>query len=155
MKTDTFIKKTYINAPVEEVFKWHSRPGALERLSPPWDPVRVIERKGGIESGARVVLEMKAGPFPYKWTAEHTEYEENRFFRDRQVRGPFSSWVHTHSFEPDGTESSFFEDRIDYAFPFYPFGKLFGGASVEAKLARIFKYRHTTTVEDLALHLSK
>ena len=59
MKTDTFIKKTRINAPVEEVFKWHSRPGALERLSPPWDPVRVIERKGGIKSGARVVLEMK------------------------------------------------------------------------------------------------
>jgi uncharacterized protein len=47
MKIDTFIKKAHIKAPVEEVFRWHSRPGALERLSPPWDPVRVIERKDG------------------------------------------------------------------------------------------------------------
>ena len=155
MKTEIFTEKTRINAPVEEVFKWHSRPGALERLSPPWDPVRVIERKGGIESGARVVLEMKAGPFSYKWTAEHTDYEENRFFRDRQVRGPFSRWVHTHSFEPDGPESSFFEDRIDYSLPFYPFGKLLGGAFVKAQLARIFKYRHAVTIEDIVLHLSK
>ncbi|MBU1183213.1 MAG: TIGR01777 family oxidoreductase [Proteobacteria bacterium] len=155
MKTETFIKKTRINAPVEEVFKWHSRPGALERLSPPWDPIRVIERKGGIESGARAVLEMKAGPFPYKWTAEHTDYEENRLFRDRQVKGPFSNWVHTHSFEPDGPESSFFEDRIDYALPFYPFGNLIGGPSVKAKLARIFKYRHATTVQDIILQLSR
>jgi len=155
MKTETFVKKTRIDAPVEEVFKWHSRPGALERLSPPWDPVRVIERKGGISKGARVVLEMKAGPFPFRWIAEHTDYEENRLFRDRQVRGPFSHWVHTHSFEPDGPESSFFEDRIDYALPFYPFGKLIGGALVEAKLARIFKYRHAVTIEDIILHLSK
>ncbi|MBU1712853.1 MAG: TIGR01777 family oxidoreductase [Proteobacteria bacterium] len=155
MKTDSFIKKTRIDAPVEFVFKWHSRPGALERLSPPWDPIRVIERKGGINKGARAVLEMKAGPFPYKWTAEHTDYEENRLFRDRQVRGPFSSWVHTHSFEPDGPESSFFEDRIDYVLPFYPFGKLIGGASVKAKLARIFKYRHAVTTEDIILLLSR
>lgn len=155
IKTETFIKKTRIDAPADEVFKWHSRPGALERLSPPWDPVRVIERKGGINKGARVVLEMKAGPFPYKWTAEHTDCEENRLFRDRQVRGPFSHWVHTHSFEPDGPDGSFFEDRIDYALPFYPFGKLLGGASVKAKLARIFKYRHATTIGDIVLHLSK
>ncbi len=154
MKTETFVKRTHIRAPVEEVFKWHSRQGALERLSPPWDPVRVIERKGGINKGARVVLEMKAGPFPYKWAAEHTDYEENRMFRDRQVRGPFSSWVHTHSFEPDANDASFFEDRIDYALPFYPFGQMFGGTSVKAKLERIFRYRHATTVEDISLHLS-
>jgi uncharacterized protein len=155
MKIKTFVKKTHINAPVEEVFRWHSRPGALERLSPPWDPVRVIERKGGINKGSRVVLEMKAGPFPYKWTAEHTDYEENRMFRDRQVRGPFTSWVHTHSFESDEKGGAFFEDRIDYALPFYPFGQLLGDLSVESKLARIFKYRHVTTSEDILLHLSK
>jgi len=154
MKIETFIKKAHIKAPVEEVFRWHSRPGALERLSPPWDPVHVIERKGGIENGARVVLGMKAGPFPFRWIAEHTDYEENRLFRDRQVRGPFSHWEHTHSFEPDGDKGSFFEDRIDYALPFYPFGKLFGGASVQAKLERIFKYRHAITTEDIILHLS-
>ena len=70
MKNQVFTKRSRINAPVEEVFKWHSMPGALERLSPPWDPIDVIHSKGGINKGAKVVLKMKAGPFPYKWIAE-------------------------------------------------------------------------------------
>ena len=35
-------------ASVEEVFAWHERPGAFERLTPPWERVIVIERSGGI-----------------------------------------------------------------------------------------------------------
>ena len=37
-----------------EAFAWHERPGAFERLSPPWQRVRVVEREGGIRDGARV-----------------------------------------------------------------------------------------------------
>jgi len=29
-----------IDAPRGEVFAWHARPGAITRLSPPWQPVR-------------------------------------------------------------------------------------------------------------------
>ena len=42
----------------ETVFAWHERPGALERLTPPWEHVRVIGRSGGIEDGASVVLQV-------------------------------------------------------------------------------------------------
>ena len=27
----------------EEVFTWHERPGAFERLTPPWEKVKVLE----------------------------------------------------------------------------------------------------------------
>ena len=92
-------KRTLINAPVEDVFKWHTREGALQRLSPPWDPIKVIEYQGNIDKGSEVVLVMKAGPIPYKWHAIHTEYIENSLFRDIQVKGPFSEWVHSHKFD--------------------------------------------------------
>ncbi|QTA86127.1 TIGR01777 family oxidoreductase [Desulfonema magnum] len=153
MKKEIFIKRSRITAPVETVFKWHSRPGALERLSPPWDPVCVMERKGGIRKGAKVVLKMKAGPVPFKWIAEHTEYKENRLFRDRQVKGPLAQWIHTHKFEPDGPCACFLEDRIDYALRFHPFGNFFAGHNVRNKLERIFNYRHTTLARDIAAHL--
>ena len=42
--------------PAEAVFAWHARPGAIERLTPPWEHVQVIERSGGIEDGGRVVM---------------------------------------------------------------------------------------------------
>lgn len=154
MKTRIFTKRSRIPAPVEDVFQWHSRLGALERLVPPWDPLRVVERKGGILKGGQAILKMKAGPVPYLWMAEHTDYDENRMFRDRQIRGPFALWEHTHLFEPDGADACFLEDRIEYALPFHPFGNFLAGPVVEQKLSSIFAYRHRTTAQDIAAHLS-
>lgn len=153
-KIRCFTKRSRIPAPVELVFGWHTRPGALERLSPPWDPIKVIERKGGIEKGAQVVLQMKAGPIPYLWKAQHIDYVENQMFRDRQIHGPFASWTHTHLFESDGPNACFLEDQIEFSLPFHPLGNFFGATFVHQKLEAIFQYRHTTLKNDLRQHQS-
>lgn len=70
-----FVYRTRIEAPAEEVFAWHSRPGAFERLTPPWEKVKVIERTDGIKDGARVVLNTFACLFPQQWVPEHRGYE--------------------------------------------------------------------------------
>ena len=152
-----FKKVSRINAPVEDVFRWHERPGALERLSPPWEPLDVISKGPGIDVGTRVEMNVKAGPLPAKirWVAEHTLYEKDRMFQDRQVKGPFKRWIHTHTFTRVGENETLLEDQIDYALPVYPFGNLFGGRSIKKQLDRIFRYRHTTTAQDLADHLSR
>ena len=150
-----FTKKSRIAAPVEPVFQWHSRPGALERLSPPWDPIHVVENPGGIKKGAKAVLKMKAGPVPYTWAAEHTAYEENRLFRDEQIKGPFSKWIHTHRFEPDGESACFLEDKIEYKLPIASIGDALLDPFIQRTLDRIFTYRHRITAEDISLHLSR
>ncbi len=152
-----FTKQSNIEAPVEDVFQWHARPGALERLSPPWDPLEVIEKGPGIDPGTRVEMNIKAGLLPAKirWVAEHTRYEENRMFQDRQVRGPFKRWVHTHTFTGNGQGGTILEDRIDFALPFHPLGNLFGSRSILKKLGKIFRYRHATTTSDIEAHLSR
>ena len=154
MTQDIFKKRTILKAPVKEVFKWHARPGALERLVPPWDPLYVMAKNGGIQKGGIAVLKMKAGPFPCIWIAEHTDYEENRFFKDRQIKGPFSSWVHTHRFEPSGDHECWLEDQIDFSLPFSPLGNMFTSV-VQKKLERIFTYRHNTLSLDLEDHLTR
>ena len=46
-----------------EAYAWHARPGALERLLPPWEAVELVERTGsGIAEGARVVLRVPLAP---------------------------------------------------------------------------------------------
>ena len=131
MKTNIFKKRSQINAPVEEVFKWHARPGAIERLSPPWDPLEVIHSSGGIHIGAEVTMKMKAGPIPYKWHARHIEYQKNNLFKDMQVKGPFSKWIHTHRFEPDENSRCILEDTIEYALPFHPISTTIMGGFVQ------------------------
>jgi hypothetical protein len=104
MTRRTFAKRSRIEASADEVFRWHARPGALERLSPPWDPTVVESRNGGIEdNGARVVL--RVGPLRQRWVAEHHGAVPGRAFHDRQVAGPFAFWEHAHRMVPDGEKA--------------------------------------------------
>jgi len=147
-----FISRVRIPAPVHEVFSWHSRPGAIQRLSPPWDPLRIISVSNGILPGSRVVMSLQAGPVPFTWEALHTRYEKNRLFEDIQVRGPFSSWTHVHAFFEDEKRCTLLEDRISYALPFHPMGTFVLNRLVEEKLSRIFNFRHKTTMDDILFH---
>src|SRR5512134_3414770 len=96
LSSELFVRRTRIAAPAADVFAWHARPGALERLTPPWERVEVLEKHGGIENGARVVLRMGSFPLTTRWVAEHRDYVEGEQFRDVQVAGPFARWEHTH-----------------------------------------------------------
>ena len=147
-----FVKRTRIAAPAGEVFRWHARPGAIERLTPPWTKLHVIERSGGIENGARVVFEVPMGPLRVRWVAEHRDYVEGVQFRDVQLEGPFARWEHTHRVEPDGPDACVLEDRIAYEPPLGSLGALVGGAFVGGMLERVFAYRHRVTANDLATH---
>jgi ligand-binding SRPBCC domain-containing protein len=66
-------------------------------------------------------------------------------FRDRQIKGPFAVWQHTHSFEPDGLFACYLEDRVEYALPMGALGRMFAGRLVRRKLDRLFSYRHEST----------
>lgn len=147
-----FTKRSMFNLPVETLFSWHERDGAIERLSPPWDPVDVIHKSGGIQTGAEVILGMREGPVRFRWHAAHTAYEKNRMFRDEQVKGPLASWVHTHRFEALEKNRCALEDTIDYRPYMAALSQRLADPFVKRKLNRIFKYRHTTTAADLALH---
>ncbi len=136
-----------MEAPPEEVFAWHARPGAFERLAPPWETVEVLARSGGIDPGSRVTVKTSHGT----WVAEHTELETGRRFRDIQREGPFRRWDHLHLFDPDGS-GSFLEDRIEYELPLGSLGGLVAGRSVRRRLDKVFAWRHAVTAADLAAH---
>lgn len=147
-----FVKRSELPASADEVFAWHARAGALERLNPPFDPVELVERQGGLEVGARAVLQAKVGPTTQRWVAEHTAFEPGRMFRDEQREGPFARWVHTHRFTPLSDTRSVLEDEIDYELPLGAVGALFGGGYAGRKLVSAFEYRHALTRMDLERH---
>jgi uncharacterized protein (TIGR01777 family) len=135
----------------DRAYAWHARPGALERLIPPWEPVEVVARTGGIEDGGRVTLRVGSPPLALRWEARHGDFIRNRSFVDEQVEGPFARWTHTHLFEPLGSDTCRLTDRVEYELPLEPFSTI-GAGLVEDRLARVFAYRHATTREDLAAH---
>jgi uncharacterized protein len=152
MKKETFIKSSELPAPIAEAFAWHARPGALDRLNPPWDPATVIRRSENIEVGARVVMKVKTGPVRSRWEAEHILYDPPNRFVDVQISGPFAHWEHNHIFTDSGQDRCTLRDQIEYALPVGKLGQIFGGSLVRRNLQRMFDYRHRTTINDLRLH---
>ncbi len=140
-----FVKESRISAPPERVFAFHESPGALQRLTPPWENVRVESGGTSIKVGSRVVLLTKLGPIPLRWVAEHTEYAPPHRFADRQVSGPFAKWQHRHEFLDDGRGGTILRDSVDYEPPLGWLGRLLGGPLIRSKLRKMFDYRHEAT----------
>lgn len=140
-----FTKESVIHAAPERVWAFHELPDALERLTPPWERVRVVEKAQGLQVGSRVIIETKLfGVFPARWVAEHTRYEPPRFFEDVQVSGPFKRWRHRHIIEQHASGATL-RDEIEYEPPFSLPGKLFAPFLVVPRLERMFLYRHDVT----------
>jgi ligand-binding SRPBCC domain-containing protein len=135
-----FEQSVWIDAPVGSVFAFHERPDALSLLSPPFPPLRLLHRAGGLEPGARV--ELRIGPLP--WTAIHTACEKNRFFVDEQLRGPFARWVHRHEFTPESSGTRL-TDRIEFNLPGGRFIDALLGWAVRRLLQSMFRFRHSVT----------
>jgi hypothetical protein len=152
MRTDTYLRTSRVAVSADEVYRWHLRPGAFERLTPPWEPVEVVDRSGEVSEGSTVTLRLRVGPVSRTWVAEHRDLEPGRRFVDVQTRGPFARWEHSHRFESEGPGSSILEDRIDYALPLGAAGRFLGGPFVRRKLERMFAYRHRVTAGDLEAH---
>ncbi|MEW5763344.1 MAG: TIGR01777 family oxidoreductase [Acidobacteriota bacterium] len=147
-----FEKQTPMPVSPEDLFEWHAREGAFERLVPPWQRVRILSRTGGIGPGGRLDLAVRKGPLWLRWRAEHGEWEEGRYFTDRQVSGPFKRWEHRHECLPDPGGGSLLRDRLTYDLPFGIAGRLAGGPLVARDVERLFAFRHRRTREDLLRH---
>jgi uncharacterized protein len=148
LRTESFVYRSRIPAAADDVYKWHLRPGAFERLVPPWERVRLLDPGNGVADGSRVELELSIGPFRQRWTAEHRDIVPGKQFRDIQLGGPFGKWEHTHSFEAEGANDCWLEDRIEFAPPFGVLGRL-ALPYLRRKLRATFAYRHRITAADL------
>ena len=118
---------------IETVFAWHERPGALQRLSPPWLGARLVEEAGTLADG-RAVIRL---PGRIRWVAQHREFDPPLRFVDDLVSLPLP-WHHVHSFAPDGPTRTRITDTVTTPIP-------------ASFLRTMFAYRHTQLRDDLAV----
>jgi len=150
-----FHRASRIDASADALGAWHFRPGAIHRLIPPWESIKVVAEASPLVDGARAVIEIRKGPVRITLVAVHSDIEPNRQFVDSQERGPFGSWRHVHRFLP-GTEGAhahaMLEDSIRFDPPLGGIGRVLLGGQLNRELARQFAFRHARTREDLRRH---
>ena len=149
-----FQYSSLINAPVEVVWQFHERQDILDILTPPWQPVKVIRREGGLGVGAITEFRLMLGFIPVRWLAKHIECEPNRLFVDEQIQGPMESWLHRHQFTPENGKTRL-TDSIDYELPGGWLAEFLLGWWVDSRLKEMFRYRHEVTKKECDLPKSE
>src|ERR1700761_9170473 len=139
------VYSSVIDAPIYEVFDWHTRPGAITRLTPPWQPVRVVAEADSLRNG-RAELGLPGG---LRWVADHEpdSHDPPRRFVDSIGTEGLASlpvrlavrWRHTHDFEELSGERTRVTDRVATPVP-------------ARALRAMFAYRHRQLADDIAAH---
>lgn len=151
-------RSTVIEAPLSDVWEFHSTVDGLLAVTPDWMGLRV-ERVIGpagepdpeiLEVGTEI--ELSVSPFGVaprqSWRSrivDRSREGDGAVFRDVMVDGPFERWEHTHRFR--GLDSSTqLVDRVAYRL-----GRPFGGISglVRPVFEGMFRKRHALTKAQL------
>lgn len=154
MRNETYSLRSPVPVSADELYAWHARPGAFLRLAPPWERVEVTRQEGafGVAPYRITVRTSLLGPLKTSLTSEAYDFRPGDRFRDRQVRGPFAFWNHTHAMVPNGPGRSLLDDHIEYRLPLGWAGRCLAARMVRHRLASTFTYRHALTVSDLRRH---
>lgn len=145
MSVKRFRYSSEVPASAKEVFDWHLRRGALERLLPPWKKVELLFPPGlPNKEGSRVGLRLFAGLFSFPWILENTHCIPNREFTDVQIRGPFRAYSQCHRFISSGASSCTLVDEIAYSSPCSLLD-----SRIESELLRYFSWRHSVLREEM------
>jgi ligand-binding SRPBCC domain-containing protein len=125
----------------DEVFGFFGDAANLEAITPPWLRFRIVTPQP-IEMGPGVLIayELRLHGLPLRWLTRIEVWEPPVRFVDRQVRGPYRLWHHTHEFAPDG-DGTLMRDTVRYAIGFGPLGELARRGLVSRDLDRIFDFR--------------
>jgi ligand-binding SRPBCC domain-containing protein len=99
-----------VKAPLAMVADFHRQSASMGAITPPPVIVRIQQAPPILDDGDEMAFTLWLGPLPIRWRAR-IEMLPGSGFIDRQLSGPFTTWVHRHTFEPiDETTTAVIDD---------------------------------------------
>ncbi len=134
----------FIRRPLAEVFDFFSKAENLEVLTPAFIKFSILTPPPiQMRVGCLIDYRIYVRGIPLKWRTEILAWEPPFRFIDKQLKGPYKLWEHTHTFseKPEGT---LVEDYVKY--------KVFGGSLIERlfvrpDISKIFRFRQQKLLE--------
>ena len=131
---------------IEEAWRFFSSPKNLAVITPAELDFKILSNleEEEIYEGMKIDYILKPLlKIPLHWQTEIIKVNKGKNFTDRQVKGPYKIWEHTHTFKPvkDGI---LMKDTIRYQLPFGFLGNIAHRLFVKKKIENIFIYRKNT-----------
>jgi NADH dehydrogenase len=144
MTTHRLRAELLVDRPIDEVFAFFSRPENLGRITPPGLRFDLRSSDTVMRDGLEVDYQVRPlFGIPVGWRSKIADYDPPHGFRDIQLKGPYHSWDHRHSFAAEGERTRVI-DVVDYSLPLGILGDLAHAAVVRGQLEEIFRHRART-----------
>jgi ligand-binding SRPBCC domain-containing protein len=111
--------KFRVKAPLSKVRDLYEQTGNMAALTPPPMWVQVHRAPETHAEGSEMDFTLWLGLVPVRWVARFEAISDSGFI-DRQVSGPFRSWVHHHLYCEAGDGLTEIDDEIDLSFRSHP-----------------------------------
>lgn len=133
--------------PINDVFDFFADVVNLQRITPPELNFFILTPLPiAMHQGTTINFRLSLMGIPFEWKTEISAWEPPHMFVDRQIKGPYAEWVHTHTFRSSNDDRTVMEDDVNYALPSLPLGEL-AHPLVRNQLERIFSFRRETILK--------
>ena len=141
-----------VNAPIEDVWEFFSKPVNLNLITPPSLHFRILAGdEVPIYNGQIITYSIRILPLiRINWVTEIKEVEPLSYFIDEQRAGPYKSWHHRHQFVKTDHGVDII-DTVHYAIGFSFIGEIVRYLWVKRRLNYIFQYRREKIGTQIAL----
>ena len=132
-----------VDAPLKDVAAFHRMSQSMAAITPPPLVVRIKSAPEILSDGDEMSFTIWAGPVPLNWTARIEQAGPNGFI-DRQLCGPFATWVHKHIFVLNRYGGVTVVDEVEAELHRHPFWRLVG-MSMWIGMPILFAFRQWKT----------
>ena len=146
MKIYQYKTSQFLSTDINTAWNFFSSAKNLATITPPELDFKILTDLGDKDIYEGMLIEYTVKPLlgiPLHWKTQIDKIDKPSMFMDRQLKGPYKIWEHTHHFtEKDG--GVLMEDVVNYQLPFGLIGQLTHSIIVKQKIERIFEYRRET-----------
>jgi len=115
MRTHTLTTELWLPRDRDTVFPFFADAHNLEKITPSWLKFEVLTpRPIDMRAGTKIDYRLRVHGIPLHWQSEITLWDPPARFVDKQCRGPYRQWIHTHTFEEEDG-GTLCRDQVEYA----------------------------------------
>ena len=133
----------FLPTPIDNAWQFFSTPKNLALITPSYLDFKILTTISYNEIYEGMLIDYTVKPLfkiPLHWQTEICKIKKPVLFTDRQLKGPFHLWEHTHMFiSKDG--GVMMKDEVQYQLPFGFIGYFIHPLFIRKKIENIFSYR--------------
>jgi ligand-binding SRPBCC domain-containing protein len=138
-----FTAEQFLPIDVKSAWSFFSSPQNLALICPPEMEFKILTSLTGEEIYDGMTIDYRVRPLlgiPMHWRTEIMNVQTQKAFTDRQLKGPYAVWEHTHTFTPK-EGGVLMHDVINYQIPYGILGTFAHSLVIRKKIENIFTYR--------------